>query len=114
MTSSSSTIIRIPRTDTDQEDDFILGEVTHSGGSSARGSKPLNLKIVATEGEEPYALTRKYPGISSLFSLFRRYLRVYAFIMSAAAWNYYAGASYPAVLMLVVHNFEWYLAIAKP
>lgn len=64
MTSSSSTIIRIPRTDTNQEDDFILGEVTHSGagGSSAgRASKPLNLKIVATEGEEPYALTCKSP-----------------------------------------------------
>ncbi|CCC07325.1 unnamed protein product [Sordaria macrospora k-hell] len=69
MTSSSSTIIRIPRTDTDQEDDFILGEVTHSGtgGSSARGSsKPLNFKIVATEGEEPYALTLKHDQINSL------------------------------------------------
>lgn len=71
MTSSSSTIIRIPRTDTDQEDDFILGEVTHSGagGSSAgRASKPLNLKIVATEGEEPYALTLKHEQINSLRS----------------------------------------------
>ncbi|KAK1777882.1 hypothetical protein QBC45DRAFT_177750 [Copromyces sp. CBS 386.78] len=69
MTSSSSTIIRIPRTDTDQEDDCILGEVIHSGtgGSSARGSnKPLNLKIVATEGEEPYALTLKHDQINSL------------------------------------------------
>ncbi|KAK3397123.1 hypothetical protein B0T20DRAFT_480709 [Sordaria brevicollis] len=72
MTSSSSTIIRIPRTDTDQEDDFILGEVTRSGagGSSAgrASAKPLNLKIVATEGEEPYALTLKHDTINSLRS----------------------------------------------
>ena len=81
MTSSSSTIIRIPRTDTDQEDDFILGEVTHSGsgGSSARGSaKPLNLKIVATEGEEPYALTRKFVVIFAVS------FEVYASIISVA------------------------------
>lgn len=99
MTSSSSTIIRIPRTDTDQEDDCILGEVVHSGGSSGRGSKPLNLKIIATEGEEPYALTRKSPGILSLFLL------LYS---KALCTHYLRGIElcrgiYPAMLMSVHH-----------
>ncbi|KAK4101012.1 hypothetical protein N658DRAFT_486391 [Parathielavia hyrcaniae] len=44
----SSHIIRIPRTD--EEGAFVLGEVTSSG------SKPLNVKFVATEGEEPYVV----------------------------------------------------------
>jgi hypothetical protein len=44
----SSHIIRIPRTDEDGA--FVLGEVTPSG------SKPLNVKVVATEGEEPYVV----------------------------------------------------------
>lgn len=43
-----SHIIRVPRTD--EEGAFILGEVTPSG------SKPLNVKLVATEGEEPYVV----------------------------------------------------------
>ncbi|KAK0740654.1 hypothetical protein B0T18DRAFT_213661 [Schizothecium vesticola] len=50
----SSHIIRIPRTDADGG--FILGEVTSSGGS-----KPLNLKIVATEGDAAYSVKRKRP-----------------------------------------------------
>lgn len=44
----SSHIIRIPRTD--EEGAYVLGEVTPSG------SKPLNVKFVATEGEEPYVV----------------------------------------------------------
>ena len=48
---SSSLIIRVPRTD--QEGAYILGEVTSTG------SKPLNVKLVATEGEEPYAVKCK-------------------------------------------------------
>lgn len=44
----SSHIIRVPRTD--EEGAFVLGEVTPSG------SKPLNIKFVATEGEEPYVV----------------------------------------------------------
>jgi hypothetical protein len=43
-----SHIIRVPRTD--EEGSFVLGEVTPSG------SKPLNVKFVATEGEEPYVV----------------------------------------------------------
>jgi hypothetical protein len=44
----SSHIVRVPRTD--EEGAFVLGEVT------ASGSKPLNIKFVATEGEEPYVV----------------------------------------------------------
>jgi hypothetical protein len=44
----SSHIIRVARTD--EEGAFVLGEVTPSG------SKPLNVKFVATEGEEPYVV----------------------------------------------------------
>lgn len=47
----TSRIIRIPRTD--EEGSFILGEVSSSG------SKPLNVKFVATEGEEPYVVKRE-------------------------------------------------------
>lgn len=53
----SSHIIHIPRTDA--EGAFILGEVTSSGGS-----KPLNLKIDATEGDAAYSVKRK-PLLSS-------------------------------------------------
>ena len=50
----SAHVIRIPRTDTTEGDDaFILGEVSPSG------SKALNLKFVATEGEEPYVVKRE-------------------------------------------------------
>ena len=52
-----SHIIRVPRTD--EEGAFILGEVTPSG------SKPLNVKFVATEGEEPYVVKC---ALSTLFS----------------------------------------------
>lgn len=48
---ASSRIIRVPRTD--EEGAYILGEVTPSG------SKPLNVKFVATEGEEPYVVKRE-------------------------------------------------------
>lgn len=49
----TSHIIHIPRTDA--EGAFILGEVTSSGGS-----KPLNLKIDATEGDAAYSVKRKH------------------------------------------------------
>lgn len=47
----ASHIIRVPRTD--EEGAFVLGEITPSG------SKPLNVKFVATEGEEPYVVKCK-------------------------------------------------------
>jgi hypothetical protein len=50
---ASSHIIRVPRTD--EEGAFVLGEVIPSG------SKPLNVKFVATEGEEPYVVKRESP-----------------------------------------------------
>jgi len=50
----SSQILRIPRTDTGKDGDYILGEVTTSG------SKSTSIKFVATEGEEPYVLKRKF------------------------------------------------------
>ncbi|KAK3343891.1 hypothetical protein B0T25DRAFT_615217 [Lasiosphaeria hispida] len=53
-------IIRIPRTDTDEDGAFILGQVTPAG------SKPLNLKFVATEGEEPYVIKLRHDRISEL------------------------------------------------
>ncbi|KAL2171631.1 hypothetical protein VTG60DRAFT_2199 [Thermothelomyces hinnuleus] len=54
----TSHIIRIPRTD--EEGAFILGEVTPSG------SKPLNVKFVATEGEEPYVVKLRHDRIGEL------------------------------------------------
>ncbi|KAK4237651.1 hypothetical protein C8A03DRAFT_44531 [Achaetomium macrosporum] len=54
----SSHIIRIPRTDEDGA--FVLGEVTPSG------SKPLNVKFVATEGEEPYVVKLRHDRIGDL------------------------------------------------
>lgn len=53
-------IIRIPRTDTTGEDAFILGEVT------VTGSKPLSVRIIATEGEEPYVITLNPSRLSDL------------------------------------------------
>ncbi|KAL2265555.1 hypothetical protein VTJ83DRAFT_6655 [Remersonia thermophila] len=53
-----SHIIRIPRTD--EEGSFILGEVAPSG------SKPLNVKLVATEGEAPYVLKLRHDRIGEL------------------------------------------------
>ncbi|KAK5660829.1 hypothetical protein OQA88_12200 [Cercophora sp. LCS_1] len=50
MATTTSHILRIPRTDTTGDDAFVLGHV------SASGSKPLNLKFAATEGEEPYVV----------------------------------------------------------
>jgi hypothetical protein len=48
-------IIRIPRTDTTSpETAFILGEV------GPPGSKPLNVKVVATEGDCPYVVKCKF------------------------------------------------------
>ncbi|KAK3320941.1 hypothetical protein B0T19DRAFT_253726 [Cercophora scortea] len=55
----SSQIIRIPRTDTGEDGAFILGEVTPTGSAS----KPLNVKLVATEGEEPYMLKLRHDRI---------------------------------------------------
>ncbi|KAK4250136.1 hypothetical protein C7999DRAFT_12031 [Corynascus novoguineensis] len=54
----SSHIVRIPRTD--EEGSFILGEVTPSG------SKPLNVKFVATEGEEPYVVKLRHDRVGEL------------------------------------------------
>ncbi|KAG7285103.1 hypothetical protein NEMBOFW57_009723 [Staphylotrichum longicolle] len=53
-----SHIIRVPRTD--EEGTFVLGEVTPSG------SKPLNVKFVATEGEEPYVVKIRHDRIGEL------------------------------------------------
>ncbi|KAK4149086.1 hypothetical protein C8A00DRAFT_38331 [Chaetomidium leptoderma] len=53
-----SHIIRVPRTD--EEGSFVLGEVTPSG------SKPLNVKFVATEGEEPYVVKLRHDRIGEL------------------------------------------------
>jgi exosome complex RNA-binding protein Csl4 len=53
---ASSHIIRIPRTD--EEGSYVLGEVTPSG------SKPLNVKFVATEGEEPYVVKCEFVRFS--------------------------------------------------
>ncbi|KAK1761167.1 DNA repair protein XRCC4 [Echria macrotheca] len=61
MAAANSHIIRIPRTDTTEEEGaFILGEVSSSG------SKPLNLKFVATEGEEPYVVKLRQDHIGEL------------------------------------------------
>jgi len=54
----SSHVIRIPRTDTGEDGEYVLGEVKPSD------SKPLNLKIAATEGEEPYVFKRKSPALT--------------------------------------------------
>ncbi|KAK3997110.1 DNA repair protein XRCC4 [Cladorrhinum sp. PSN332] len=56
---SFSHIIRVPRTDEDGS--FVLGEVTPSGTS-----KPLNVKFVATEGEEPYVVKLRHDRIGEL------------------------------------------------
>ncbi|AEO71547.1 uncharacterized protein THITE_2124064 [Thermothielavioides terrestris NRRL 8126] len=55
---ASSHIIRVPRTD--EEGAFVLGEVIPSG------SKPLNVKFVATEGEEPYVVKLRHDRIGDL------------------------------------------------
>ncbi|KAK0651349.1 hypothetical protein B0T16DRAFT_386796 [Cercophora newfieldiana] len=57
---TSSRIIRVPRTDASEEGAFILGEVSPSG------SKPLNLKIVATEGDAPYAIKLRHDRVDEL------------------------------------------------
>ncbi|KAK4165029.1 hypothetical protein QBC43DRAFT_41708 [Cladorrhinum sp. PSN259] len=57
--SSTSHIIRVPRTD--EEGSFVLGEVTPSGTS-----KPLNVKFVATEGDEPYVVKLRHDRIGEL------------------------------------------------
>ncbi|KAK4455593.1 hypothetical protein QBC34DRAFT_70703 [Podospora aff. communis PSN243] len=54
-------IIRIPRTDTtSSETAFILGEV------GPPGSKPLNVKVVATEGECPYVVKLRHDRVDEL------------------------------------------------
>lgn len=53
-----SHVIRIPRTDTGEDGEYVLGEVKPSD------SNPLNLKIAATEGEEPYVVKRKSPPLT--------------------------------------------------
>ncbi|KAM7209527.1 DNA repair protein XRCC4 [Naviculisporaceae sp. PSN 640] len=59
----SSQIIRIPRTDEAGKDgSHVLGEVTATGGAS----KPLNVKIVATEGDAPYTVKIKHDRIGDL------------------------------------------------
>ncbi|KXX81236.1 DNA repair protein XRCC4 [Madurella mycetomatis] len=55
---ASSHIIRVPRTD--EEGAYVLGEVTPSG------SKPLNVKFVATEGREPYVVKLRHDRIGEL------------------------------------------------
>ncbi|KAK4132999.1 hypothetical protein BT67DRAFT_457050 [Trichocladium antarcticum] len=55
---SSSHIVRVARTD--EEGAFVLGAVTPSG------SKPLNVKFVATEGEEPYVVKLRHDRIGEL------------------------------------------------
>ncbi|KAL2017807.1 hypothetical protein VTK56DRAFT_1670 [Thermocarpiscus australiensis] len=55
---AASHIIRVPRTD--EEGTYVLGEVTPSG------SKPLNVKFVATEGEEPYVVKLRHDRIGEL------------------------------------------------
>ncbi|KAK3683727.1 hypothetical protein B0T22DRAFT_258145 [Podospora appendiculata] len=57
-----SQLIRIPRTDTGEDGAFILGEVTPTGSAS----KPLTVKLVATEGEEPYMLKLRHDRIGEL------------------------------------------------
>ena len=46
---ASEHILRIPRSDSDGE--FVIVNVT------ANGSSPLDLKLLATEGESPYITT---------------------------------------------------------
>ncbi|KAK3946311.1 DNA repair protein XRCC4 [Diplogelasinospora grovesii] len=58
-----SQIIRISRTDTDAEGGYILCQVTSTG---PRPFQPLNVKLVATEGEEPYMLRLKHDRIGEL------------------------------------------------
>ncbi|KAK0626144.1 hypothetical protein B0T14DRAFT_492524 [Immersiella caudata] len=54
-------VIRIPRTDTkDEEAAFILGEV------GPPGSKPLNVKVVATEGDCPYVVKLRHDRVDEL------------------------------------------------
>ncbi|KAL2264270.1 hypothetical protein VTK26DRAFT_8473 [Humicola hyalothermophila] len=53
-----SYIVRVPRTD--EEGSYVLGEVIPSG------SKPLNVKFVATEGEEPYVVKLRHDRIGEL------------------------------------------------
>lgn len=57
---ASSKILRVPRTDSGEDDAYILGEVT------SLGSKPLNVKLVATEGEEPYVVKLRHDRIGEL------------------------------------------------
>ncbi|KAK4178519.1 hypothetical protein QBC36DRAFT_102297 [Triangularia setosa] len=52
---AASHIIRIPRTD--QEGAYVLGEVTPSG------SKPLNVKFVATDGYAPFVIKLRHDRI---------------------------------------------------
>lgn len=47
-------ILRIPRTDTDNPDDFILLRVNPSSSSST----PLDAYLLATEGDAAYGLRR--------------------------------------------------------
>lgn len=58
---SSVHILQFPRADNDEG--FVLIQVT------CAGSKSLDLKLVGTEGEEPYMVKRECIRISSLFSL---------------------------------------------
>ncbi|KAK0670056.1 hypothetical protein QBC41DRAFT_99023 [Cercophora samala] len=52
---AASHIIRIPRTD--QEGAYVLGQVTPSG------SKPLNVKFVATDGYAPFVIKLRHDRI---------------------------------------------------
>ncbi|KAK4228432.1 hypothetical protein QBC38DRAFT_157578 [Podospora fimiseda] len=58
----ASHIIRIPRTNEDGS--FVLGEVTPSPGTS----KPLNVKFLATEGDEPYVVKLRHDHIGELIA----------------------------------------------
>ncbi|EPE07437.1 mitotic apparatus protein p62 [Ophiostoma piceae UAMH 11346] len=60
MTDSTTHVLRIPRSD--EEGSFVLARVSSSG----QASKPLNARIVATEGEAPYSLSLRHDRIDKL------------------------------------------------
>ncbi|KAH7321180.1 hypothetical protein B0I35DRAFT_208866 [Stachybotrys elegans] len=55
---ANSCVLKIDRTD--DESSFVLLQIT------PRGSKPLDLRLVATEGEAPYVATLKHDRVASL------------------------------------------------
>ncbi|KAI5466925.1 hypothetical protein BGZ63DRAFT_11970 [Mariannaea sp. PMI_226] len=55
---ASARVLRLTRSDDTSE--FVLLQVTH------KGSRPLDLKLVGTEGEAPYVTSLKHDRVSSL------------------------------------------------